>query len=485
MNKQEYLERLIKKRESVFEIYNYDLLPNNFTAFDKIPIECYKHGVFYQKAGQHMFGTGCPTCGKLKSISNRTITSDKFIDKSRSKFGNTFIYSKTNYLKKGIDLTITCPNHGDFIIKPEEHLRLHYGCQKCEYEIPREISKDKLIEKAKKVHNYKYDYSKVKYINSSHKVEIICPKHGSFWQHLHAHVNQSINCIKCTREDDKLTLANFISRSKILHGDRYDYSKVEYLNNQSKVIITCREHGDFIQRAGSHLAGNRCKKCFIEESKLSTEQFINNAKKVHGDKYNYDKVKYIGNKKKIEITCSKHGSFWVTPNSHISEKTGCRFCMESKGEKAVEMCLRKYNIKYIREYKILPYPYRYDFYLYELDIYIEFNGLQHYKPIDIFGGMSSYLKTKENDNIKKTIIKENNGKLIVLTYLHLSNDSVEYELISRLKYIYKYWFLIEGKLHIFKNDIEVIEVFKLPITMPIRNMIKELRRIIQDFQVLF
>jgi len=251
------------------------------------------------------------------------------------------------------------------------------------------------------------------------------------------------------------------------------------------VIITCKKHGDFIQRAGSHLAGCECKKCKQEERLGTKEQFIKNAKIVHGDKYDYSKVEYIGIKRKVEIICPVHGSFWQRPNTHISNKAGCRFCSDSKGEKIVELILKKYNINYIREYKILPYLYRYDFYLPELNIFIEFNGQQHYKPIPIFGGDHEFQKTKERDIIKKQIIKNINGHLIIIPYTRLKEDVVEKELVRGLKRVYKFWFVVDNKLHVFKNVTEVVNKFNISLDTLVRNIVNEVRKVIDNFRVLF
>lgn len=129
---------------------------------------------------------------------------------------------------------------------------------------------------------------------------------------------------------------------------------------------------------------------------------------------------------------------------------GCQLCYESKGEVAIELFLKKYNIRYIREYRIIPHLYRYDFYLPDLNIYIEFNGVQHYKPISIFGGLEGHSKIKHNDKVKKHLVSQNNGCLIILTYLNLNDGSLEKVLISKLKYAYNYWFVINNKIHILR-----------------------------------
>ena len=153
-----------------------------------------------------------------------------------------------------------------------------------------------------------------------------------------------------------------IKRPSVFTQYNYEYLPDKFLATDY-ITIECYRHGPFAQRADSHLYGSGCIICNKEARKLSREEFIRKAREVHGDKYDYSKVKYNGNKRPVEIICKKHGSFWKKPNAHISSSSGCSYCWESTGEKLTAVCLDKYNIKYIRQYKISPYKYRYDFFL--------------------------------------------------------------------------------------------------------------------------
>jgi len=183
------------------------------------------------------------------------------------------------------------------------------------------------IEKAKKIHGDKYDYSKVEYINNHTKVCIICPEHGEFWQTPNNHLHD-YGCPKC--KSDKIGLlkrkdiVNFIKEAKKVHGDKYDYSKVEYKNNSTKVCIICPEHGEFWQTPNHHLQGHGCPIC-KNVKKSNTDEFIEKAKKIHGDKYDYSKVEYINNHTKVCIICPVHGEFWQTPKNHLKGQ-GCNKC---------------------------------------------------------------------------------------------------------------------------------------------------------------
>ena len=201
------------------------------------------------------------------------------------------------------------------------------------------------INEAIKIHGDKYDYSKVKYVNARTKVCIICPEHGEFWQRASLHQMGS-GCPKCSQNNvhlkQKYNTELFIQKAKEIHGDKYDYSKVEYVNSTTKVCIICPEHGEFWQTPSSHLQGQGCRNCGIR--KCNAKTFILKAKKIHGDKYDYSKVEYIDTRTKVCIICPEHGEFWQLPLNHLKGK-GCPIC--SNGLKwTKETCLqeaKKYN----------------------------------------------------------------------------------------------------------------------------------------------
>ena len=169
------------------------------------------------------------------------------------------------------------------------------------------LTKKEFIEKAKKVHGDKYDYSKVEYINNHTKVCIICPEHGEFWQEPSNHLKGCI-CSFCGQkkrnESEKYTTEDFVEKAKKVHGDKYDYSKTTYSGCYEKVKIICLLHGEFWQSATSHLGGCGCQICG-NRKKCTTEEFIEKAKKIHGDKYDYTKCNYINAHTKVCIICHK------------------------------------------------------------------------------------------------------------------------------------------------------------------------------------
>ena len=172
------------------------------------------------------------------------------------------------------------------------------------------------------VHSDKYDYSKVDYIGNKNKVIIICKEHGEFLQFPSVHL-QVFGCTKCSGKYN-YTTEEWIEKAKETHGDKYNYAKVDYKNSKDNVIITCKNHGDFIQVPNSHLSGKGCVKCAGLYSPTKQE-WIEKAKDIHGGKYIYDKVDYKNNREKVIIICKIHGEFLQQPQHHLIT-LGCNKC---------------------------------------------------------------------------------------------------------------------------------------------------------------
>jgi hypothetical protein len=196
-------------------------------------------------------------------------------------------------------------------------------------------STKEFIERSIKKHNNKYDYSLVEYTNCNSKVKIICPVHGEFEQTPNNHL-RSTGCAACGKKQSNISSRNsvdkFIKQARKFHGDRYDYSLVDYKNMHTKVKIICPVHGEFEQTPNNHIRGRRCKKCSLvsyrEKRQFTTEEFVYNAKEIHGDKYDYSLVDYTGQLNKINIICPIHGEFSQLPNNHL--KYECNLCGNQK-----------------------------------------------------------------------------------------------------------------------------------------------------------
>lgn len=292
--------------------------------------------------------------------------------------------------------------------------------------------KNSFVERANKVHNNKYSYEKVNYINSLTKVIITCPIHGDFEQSPAQHLSRH-GCPKCATIYIKSKISSntkdFIEKAKQIHGDKYDYSKVLYVNNRNPVEIICPEHGSFYQTPKNHLKNGGCKKCGYEKvgelCRKTSDDFIKDAKCTHGNKYDYSNVKYINNKQPVEIICSIHGSFWQNPYAHVSGQ-GCPKCTlkeQSKIYEYIKSTFTEYNWSWEYKNQWLGNQ-RIDICCEEIKLAIEYNGPQHYMPIKRYGGEISHVKTKERDQRKSKLCNENGFSLYVIKYDDVNYDKI-------------------------------------------------------------
>ena len=337
-------EKFVEKAKKKYgDKYDYSKVEYNGYNV-KVCIICPEHGEFWQTPDRFLQGRGCPRCGLELMKKSLTKTSDEW------------------------------------------------------------------IEEARKIHGDKYDYSKVEYKNAHTKVCIICPKHGEFWQTATKHITcKKSGCPICAREKQTLTTEEFIRRAKQIHGNKYDYTKTKYVNQKTKVCIICPKHGEFWQLPNGHLEGKGCKYC-EHNVKMTTEEFIKKAIQVHGDKYDYSKVEYDGLENHVCIICPKHGEFWQTPHHHIlGFKCGCPKCNMSKLEQFVVNTLNERKIKFIHECSKKNLSWlgrqRLDIYIPEMKLCIECQGIQHFKP-ESFGGKNDKNENLEK-NISNDIKKFN------------------------------------------------------------------------------
>ena len=438
-------------------IYDYSevIYKNTYTP---VTIICPLHGKFQQIPREHLHGHGCPVCGKIKHKDN---TSD-FIKKSIELYGDKYDYSKVEYTNYHTKVCIICPEHGEFWKTPAKFLSSKQGCPKCSHYKEKHLNSNKstteeFVRKAKNVHGNKYDYSKVKYVNNRTKVCIICHEkdengveHGEFWQTPSNHLTGN-GCRKCADNKYRFTNEWFINKAKTIWGNKYYYDNTKYNGFNHRVIITCPKHGDFeafprwFITETSHARG--CPKCAVENRIKTTDQFISEAIKLYGNLYDYSKVDYQHGNKKVDIICPKHGVFQTRPNNFLSGHA-CPECSAEENVKESKLFnnISNYfpNIKFKHIYhnsKILGRQ--------EIDIFdekhnigIEYQGDQHFKPIEYFGGITNFNRTLflDEEKIKKCNI--NNIILLHFTYnKKYDNTNINYNVYTDEKELFK---TIEG-----------------------------------------
>nr|DAE41543.1 MAG TPA: restriction enzyme [Caudoviricetes sp.] len=179
------------------------------------------------------------------------------------------------------------------------------------------------IRKAMQVWGDKYDFKKTAYLNMRTKVIVTCYLHGDFETRPGNFIYNRTGCPACGGQFGS-NKAEFIFKSKQIHGDTYDYSLVEYVSAIKEVKITCKTHGVFLQKPTVHLIGCGCQKCG-KVAHMTTESFINRAKSIHGDKYDYDVTEFKNSTEKVKISCPTHGLFEQIPHNHL-RGSGCPMC---------------------------------------------------------------------------------------------------------------------------------------------------------------
>ncbi len=326
------------------------------------------------------------TIYKRKDINmTKTLTNKEFILKANEIHKGKYDYSKVNYKNNHTKVCIICSKHGEFWQQPGSHL-IGRGCKECGKEKLSNIKTSnttEFIKKAKLVHGNKYNYDKVSYIDSQTKVCIICPEHGEFWITPNNHLRGQ-GCLKC-------------------------YNKRRNISQKS-----------------------------------NTDEFIKKAKTIHGNKYDYSKVDYVNCSTKICIICPEHGEFWQRPDHHLTSKSGCPKCQEKHLEREMAKLLKENNILFERQktFKWLINPktkhYQYlDFYLPDYNVAIECQGEQHFEARSFFGGEEEFAKTKERDINKLKTCKNNNIELYYFGSEKYKNLSLNENYFSNKKHLLK------------------------------------------------
>jgi very-short-patch-repair endonuclease len=404
-------------------------------------------------------------------------TKETLINKLNIIHNSKYDYSLVIFNTVKDKIKIICQEHGIFEQGVMKHLNKS-GCKECGYN-SNKLTLKSFIDRCSIIHNNFYDYSLVDYKKSNIKVKIICPEHGIFEQQPSSHLKGQ-TCKKCVINKFSLKIEDFIKRSNITHGNKYDYSLSVIINGViDNIKIICPEHGEFQQNVSNHLNGNGCKEC--SKIKLRNNNYIDKCNNKFNNKYDYSLVDYINNKQKCEIICHEHGIFKQTlkdhlkydgcpycsgkkmntelfikkctlkhnnfydysnliyrsafskieiicPNHGIFEQmasihifgSGCPVCKSSKGEKEIIKLLKEAELVYIHQKKfddcVNITNLVFDFYIPDRNLCIEYNGIQHYKSIKYFGGNNGLKIRKKRDNIKKKYCENNKISFKIIKY---------------------------------------------------------------------
>lgn len=294
-----------------------------------------------------------------------------FISKAREKFGDKYDYSKAIWNPKGAKLEIICPLHGSFFQNPYKHLNSSNGCNRCSR---MQVSLEKFIERSKECHGDKYEYSRVSFLTTNDKVEIVCPDHGIFLQEPASHMRNH-GCKDCGLQTGIVTFENFLKRAIAEHGNTYIYHEAKW-DGAHKTVIECRTHGEFIQNWFNHVKGNGCHKCSVDDMRMDLSTFIERARIIHSDKYSYDEVKFETTLDKVKIFCQSHGFFFQAVNNHLGGNRcpGCAKSGTSIGEMDLANFIESLGIELTKRNRSVLGGKEIDILIPSLNLGFEYNG---------------------------------------------------------------------------------------------------------------
>lgn len=277
MTTYEFVVKAIAKHGTVYDYSSVDYC----NAVTKVTINCRDHGPFQQLPRKHLVGSRCPRCARSSANDYRKVDVNTFKQRAVERHGDVYDYSQVVLINLNSIVEISCPHHGKFRQRAMSHLYGH-GCKKCQVGHKASITKfvydtEWFVEKATSVHGQTYDYSCTSYKSSLSSVAIKCRLHGEFRQVARDHLN-GYGCGACGLEALSRTNARskeeFVKVAVTKHHSKYDYSLVDYRNQDLPVLIVCAEHGSFLQKPRHHLRGQGCPTCKLSSGHNSLLSFL-------------------------------------------------------------------------------------------------------------------------------------------------------------------------------------------------------------------
>ncbi|MBH14091.1 MAG: hypothetical protein CMF37_15345 [Leeuwenhoekiella sp.] len=381
-----------------------------------------------------------------------------YIDLGRGKYGDQFDYSllPTTVPKRG-PVDIICKTHGKFTVISRDHLRTKYGCPRCACESRGNVKTKDTIKACKLKFNDKFDYSQVsEKASQSDAVIIVCPRHGSLTTTLRKHLHSLTGCERCGREQRSETVRKYDSIETLSKLIDSKYTLSNFNIAKATVDFTCPEHGTVTRSVTSISEGRGCMPCFYDRLRITRSQFLRRAAKVHGKEYIY----CIGELKTTNHWMTmKHLKCGIVSKVRVSNHLSGQSCMKCKVSSLAEVriadFLKRNKIRYKEQFKIKGHLYRYDFFIPGINLLIEYDGEQHFRPVDFFGGLIAWEKTVERDKEKDHLAKSHGYNLIRISYK--SFDTVEKTLSRAIDSKFKY--RVNNKFY--RNFIELCNALKL------------------------
>lgn len=438
-------EQYIKEaREKHGDKFNYDKL-NYINNHTNITVFCNEHQIeFETNPSNHLksLNGGCPKCKEEYVINNVRIQPEEIKNIITSKFPD-FNYDKTVWKTMNDDITITCPIHGDFVTKPLYLLKYTYGCPKC---ADTTHDTEWFISESKNKYGDRFTYEKTEYVNLKTKVIVTCRKHGDFKVTPSVHLSNFYGgCSGCHSESFGFDV--LVEKIKQKHGDNYEdkfiIKEEDFNGTQSPMKIYCRKHGEVTvcEARNLYISDYGCPKCGAHIP--TQEEFIQQCREVHGDYYDLSEVVFVNMFTDIKVICREHGPFYTRACWFVYSANGCPKCNRSHGEIKVYNILKEMNIEHEEQktFEWLKYNRSQfiDFYIESLNVAIEVQGLQHFKPIHFF--YDDIEEINENfeyiisrDKNKHKLCIENNINVIYVAEKSVINQINKIDDLSHIDY---------------------------------------------------
>ncbi len=330
------------------------------------------------------------------------MTRNEFLERAREKHGYKYEYPN---LPDNVTSNQIIDVEYDGVIYKQKVVK-HILLGRCPEKNTKKRTQQEYLDACVKMWGDKYDYSLVEYKGSNKKVKIIYDD-IVFEQNAQSHING-------LAPEEHMNRDFFIKKSIDKWGDKYDYSQVEYKDCKTKVKILYK--GEVYEQTPYNHLISAPEKVYRKKTK---EQFIAESQILYDNKYSYDKVNYLSNQMKVMITCPIHGDFEQKPLIHLQGR-GCSLCNDSAGETEIVKFLNKYKINFERHKKFKGckngLELSFDFYIPSIRTCIEFQGKQHFEPLEDFGGAETYQMLKVNNKIKEEYCEDNYINLIRIKY---------------------------------------------------------------------